>query len=111
MRWPKRIPVRWVVAAYFTLGQVYVWWEYAVVTPGHTRTPAEVVAPTVLEIIAALVIAGDGIVTVQGVVDSGAAIVRFGLFVGRISGRAGGTAAKSGALRPPEPAAPSAGGE
>jgi hypothetical protein len=58
MTWPKRIPVRWVVAAYFSVGQVYVWWQYAVVTPGHTRTPAEVIAPTVLEIVTALVIAG-----------------------------------------------------
>lgn len=183
MTWRKRIRLRWVVAAYFTAGQVYVWWQYAVVTPGHTRTPAEVIAPTVLEIVTALVIAGyvileyrsliwvmlatlnaivllivdfatwyvstgtttnwapqltrfDGlavalgtlttagapgivphselarrIVTLQLVVDIVAAIVLFGLFVGRISSRAGGTAAKSGVLRPPEPATPSAGGE
>src|SRR5438105_8937840 len=25
MRWAKRIRLRWVVAAYFTAGQVYVW--------------------------------------------------------------------------------------
>jgi hypothetical protein len=183
MRWPKRIQVRWVAAAYFALGQVYVWWEYAVVTPGHARTPVEVIAPTVLEIVAALVIAGyviltyrsliwvilatlnaivllivdfatwyvstgttanwapqltrfDGlavalgtlttagapgivphselarrIVTVQLVVDIVAAIVLFGLFVGRISSRASGAAAKPGGLRPPEPAAPSAAGD
>jgi hypothetical protein len=58
MSWPKRIPVRWVVTVYFSVGQVYVWWQYAIVTPGHTRTPVEVIAPTVLEIVTALVIAG-----------------------------------------------------
>jgi hypothetical protein len=172
MRWPKRIPVRWVVTAYFALGQVYVWWQYATVTVGHTRTTAEVIVPAVLEIIVALVIAGyvilryrsliwvmlatlnaivllivefatwyistgttanwtpaltrfDGlavalgtlttagapgivprselarhIVTTQLVVDIVAAIVLFGLFVGRISSRVSQTAAESGMLRP-----------
>jgi hypothetical protein len=183
MRWPKRIRARWVVAAYFAAGQVYVWWQYAVVSPGHTRTPAEVIVPSVLEIFTALVIAGyvilqyrsliwvllatlnaivllvvdfatwyvstgtatnwapaltrfDGlavalgtlttagapgivprselarhIVTTQLVVDIVAAIVLFGLFVGRISSRASRTAASSGMLRPPEPATPQAGQE
>jgi hypothetical protein len=181
MRWRKRIRLRWVVAAYFSLGQVYVWWQYAVVTPGHTRTPVEVLAPTVLEIVTALVIAGyvilayrsliwvilatlnaivllivdfatwyvstgtasnwapqltrfDGlavalgtlttagapgivphselarrIVTVQLVVDIVAAIVLFGLFVGRISGRAARAASESGVLPTPKPATPHAG--
>ena len=169
MRWRKRIRLRWVIAAYFTAGQVYIWWQYATVTPGRTRTPAEVLVPSVLEIVTALVIAGyviltyrsliwvmlatlnaivlliadfatwyvsigtsanwapaltrfDGlavalgtlttagapgivphselsrrIVTVQLVVDIIAAIVLFGLFVGRISGRAARTASDSGA--------------
>jgi hypothetical protein len=58
MKWPKRIRLRWVVAAYFTAGQVYVWWQYLTITPGHTRTTAEVIAPAVLEIVTALLIAG-----------------------------------------------------
>ena len=58
MRWAKRIRLRWVVAAYFTAGQVYVWQQYLTITPGHTRTPAEVVIPAVLEIVTALLIAG-----------------------------------------------------
>src|SRR5258707_1573589 len=58
MTWPKRIRLRWIVAAYFALGQVYVWWQYLTITPGHTRTPAEVIVPTVVEIVTALMIAG-----------------------------------------------------
>lgn len=58
MKWPERIRLRWVVAAYFTVGQVYVWWQYLTITPGRHRTPAEVIVPTVLEIVTALVIAG-----------------------------------------------------
>jgi len=27
MGWIKRIRLRWVVAAYFAAGQVYVWWQ------------------------------------------------------------------------------------
>ena len=161
MKWTKRVRLRWVLAAYFTLGQVYVWQQYLTITPGHTRTPAEVVIPAVAEIVTALVIASyvilryrsivwvvlatlnaivllvvdfsiwyvsigttanwaprltrfDGlavtlgtlttagapgiiphselarrIVTVQLVVDIGAVIVLFGLFVGRLAGRSG----------------------
>jgi hypothetical protein len=179
MSWPKRLRLRWVLAVYFGIGQVYVWWQYLTITPGHTRTTAEVIAPAVLEIVVALVIAGyvilqyrslvwvilatlnaivllivdfavwyvsigtsvnwvpkltrfDGlaialgtlttagapgivprtelarhIVTTQLVVDIVAAIVLFGLFVGRISSRASRTAAESGLVRPPAPATPS----
>jgi hypothetical protein len=179
MGWTKRIRLRWVVAAYFSVGQLYVWWQYLTITPGHTRTPAEVIVPTVLEIITALVIAGyvilayrsliwvilatlnaivlliidfatwyvsigttsnweprltrfDGlavalgtlttagapgivprselarhIVTTQLVVDIVAAIVLFGLFVGRISGRTPAPVEEVGALRPPGKSVPS----
>jgi hypothetical protein len=179
MKWPERIRLRWVVAAYFTAGQVYVWWQYLAITPGHTRTTAEVIIPAVLEIVVALVIAGyvileyrslvwvmlatanaivllvvdfatwyvsigtasnwvprltrfDGlavalgtlttagapgivprtelarhIVTTQLVVDIIAAIVLFGLFVGRISSRSSRAAAQSAVVR--HPAAPSPG--
>jgi hypothetical protein len=172
-----------VVAAYFAAGQVYIWWQYATVTPGHTRTPAEVIVPSVLEIVTALVIAGyviltyrsliwvmlatlnaivlllvdfatwyvsigtaanwapaltrfDGlavalgtlttagapgivphselarrIVTVQLVVDIIAAIVLFGLFVGRISGRTARTASESGVFPPPKTATPQVGND
>jgi hypothetical protein len=58
MTWIKRIRLRWVVAAYFTAGQVYVWWQYLTIRPGHTRTPAEVLVPAVAEIVTALLIAG-----------------------------------------------------
>jgi hypothetical protein len=58
MKWPERIRLRWVVAAYFTVGQVYVWWQYLTIEPGHARSLPEIVAPTVLEIVAALLIAG-----------------------------------------------------
>ena len=57
MSWPKRLRLRWVLAVYFTIGQVYVWWQYLTITPGHHRTPAEVIAPAVLEIVTALLIA------------------------------------------------------
>jgi hypothetical protein len=58
MTWAKRIRLRWVVAAYFAAGQVYVWQQYLTITPGHTRTPAEVIVPAVAEIVTALLIAG-----------------------------------------------------
>lgn len=58
MEWAKRIRLRWVVAAYFTAGQVYVWWQYLTVTPGQERSLPEILIPTVLEIVAALLIAG-----------------------------------------------------
>ncbi len=58
MKWPKRIRLRWVVAAYFTAGQLYVWWQYLTITPGHERSLPEIVAPAVLEIFVALLIAG-----------------------------------------------------
>jgi len=58
MGWTKRIRLRWVVAAYFTAGQLYVWQQYLTITPGHTRTPVEVIAAAVLEIVTALLIAG-----------------------------------------------------
>jgi hypothetical protein len=68
MKWPERIRLRWVVAAYFGLGQVYVWWQYLTITPGHARSLPEVIAPTVLEIVAALLIAGYVIVRFQSIV-------------------------------------------
>jgi hypothetical protein len=49
------------------------------------------------------------IVTVQLVVDIVAAIVLFGLFVGRISGRAARAVSESGVFPPPKPATPRAG--
>ena len=58
MKWPKRIRLRWVVAAYFTAGQIYVWWQYLTIAPGHERSIPEIVVPAVLEIVAALLIAG-----------------------------------------------------
>lgn len=57
MSWPKRLRLRWVLAVYFAIGQIYVWWQYLTITPGHARTPAEVIIPAVLEIVVALVIA------------------------------------------------------
>jgi len=68
MGWIKRIRLRWVVAAYFAAGQVYVWWQYLAITPGHTRTPAEVIIPAVLEIVTALVIAGYVILTYRSLI-------------------------------------------
>src|SRR5436309_1827674 len=58
MTWTERIRLRWIVAAYFTVGQVYVWQQYLTVTPGHSRTPAEVIVPAVAEILTALFVAG-----------------------------------------------------
>jgi hypothetical protein len=176
MEWTKRVRLRWVVAAYFTVGQVYVWWQFLTITAGHHRTPAEVIIPAVAEIVTALVIAGyvilrytslvwvilatlnavvllvvdfsiwyisigttanwaprltrlDGlavalgtlttagapgilphselarrIITVQLVVDIGAVIVLFGLFVGRLASRASLSASSSSRLRPAETA-------
>jgi hypothetical protein len=68
MKWPERIRLRWVVAAYFTLGQVYVWWQYLTIKPGHERSLPEIVAPTVLEIVAALLIAGYVILRFKSIV-------------------------------------------
>jgi hypothetical protein len=58
MTWTRRIPLRWVGATYFALAQGYIWWQYLAITPGHTRTPAEVIIPSILEIVTALLIAG-----------------------------------------------------
>lgn len=58
MKWPKRIRLRWVIAGYFVLGQIYVWWQYLTITPGHARSLPEIIAPAVLEIVVALLIAG-----------------------------------------------------
>jgi hypothetical protein len=68
MKWPERIRLRWVVAAYFAVGQVYVWWQYLTITPGHERSLPEIVAPAVLEIVAALLIAGYVIVRFRSIV-------------------------------------------
>jgi hypothetical protein len=68
MKWPERIRLRWVVAAYFALGQVYVWWQYLTIEPGHARSLPEIVGPTVLEIVAALLIAGYVIVRFRSIV-------------------------------------------
>jgi hypothetical protein len=68
MGWTKRIPLRWVGGAYFTLAQVYIWWQYLTITPGHARTPAEVIAPTILEIVTALLLAGYVILAFRSLV-------------------------------------------
>jgi hypothetical protein len=58
MSWIRRIPLRWVGATYFSLAQAYIWWQYLTISPGHTRTTAEVIVPSILEIVTALLIAG-----------------------------------------------------
>jgi hypothetical protein len=68
MKWPERIRLRWVVAAYFTVGQVYVWWQYLTIKPGHARSLPEIVAPAVLEIVTALLIAGYVILRYRSIV-------------------------------------------
>lgn len=57
MRWIRRIRLRWVAVVYFTAGQVWVWSEFLRVTPGTARTLPQIVAPAVLEIVVALLIA------------------------------------------------------
>src|SRR5437763_10545005 len=57
MRWATRIPLRRIAVVYFTLGQAYVWWQFLTLTPGRSRTLPEIVAPAVLEIGVALLIA------------------------------------------------------
>jgi hypothetical protein len=49
---------RWVVAAYFAAGQIYVWQQFLTITSGHARTPAQIIVPAVAEIVTALLIAG-----------------------------------------------------
>jgi hypothetical protein len=57
MRWATRIRARWVVVAYFAAGQVYVWQQFLTITPGRSRTSAEIIVPAVVEIVAALLVA------------------------------------------------------
>jgi hypothetical protein len=57
VKWATRDRIRWIVVAYFTLGQVYVWWQYLTITPGTSRSLPEVVVPAVAEIVVALLLA------------------------------------------------------
>jgi len=53
----KRIRLRWVVATYYLIAQVYVWHHYLTLTPGRSPTSAEIILPAVAEIVTALLVA------------------------------------------------------
>jgi hypothetical protein len=53
----KRIRLRWVVAAYYLIAQVYVWHHFLSLTPGKSPTSAEIILPAVAEIVTALLVA------------------------------------------------------
>jgi hypothetical protein len=56
--WSKRIRLRWLVVLYYLAAQVYVWVDFATLTPGTSPTHTEIIVPAILEIVTALLLAG-----------------------------------------------------
>jgi hypothetical protein len=56
--WAKRIRLRWVVLLYYAGAQVYTWYEFFTLEPGHSPTRPEIIIPAVAEIVTALLLAG-----------------------------------------------------